>query len=116
MFLQNFRLHLSSVKLGIFYRKMRVLECKLNTSFDNSVHSLVDCEGLTFDVNLLDIDTLNISSAEGIYDICKLSYHAYYHLLDKYIMLRSGSALGYNNGPLLVAKKRISPVFRKRWY
>jgi 1,4-dihydroxy-6-naphthoate synthase len=74
------------------------------------VHSLVDCEGLTFDVNLMDIDTLNMSSADGIYDICKLSYHAYYHLLDKYIMLRAGSALGYNNGPLLVAIKK-SPLF-----
>lgn len=41
MFLQNFRLHLSGVELGVFYRKMRVLECKLNTSFDNSVHSLL---------------------------------------------------------------------------
>src|SRR3989339_29296 len=79
-------------------------------AFHAMVHSLVDCEGLTFDVNLMDIDTLNMSSAEGIYDICKLSYHAYYHLLDKYIMLRSGSALGYNNGPLLVAKKG-SPLF-----
>lgn len=79
-------------------------------AFHAMVHSLVDCEGLTFDVNLMDIDTLNMSSADGIYDICKLSYHAYYHLLDKYIMLRAGSALGYNNGPLLVAIKK-SPLF-----
>ncbi len=79
-------------------------------AFHAMVHSLVDCEGLTFAVNLMDIETLNQSSAEGIYDICKLSYHAYCHLVDKYIMLRAGSALGYNNGPLLVAKEG-SPLF-----
>ncbi|MDP3437910.1 MAG: 1,4-dihydroxy-6-naphthoate synthase [Bacteroidales bacterium] len=79
-------------------------------AFHAMVHSLVDCEGLTFDVNLMDIDTLNKSSAEGIFDICKLSYHAYCYLVDKYIMLRAGSALGFNNGPLLVAKKG-SPLF-----
>ncbi len=79
-------------------------------AFHAMVHSLVDCEGLTFDVSLMDIETLNKSSAEGIYDICKLSYHAYCHLADKYIMLRAGGALGFNNGPLLVAKKG-SPLF-----
>jgi 1,4-dihydroxy-6-naphthoate synthase len=34
-----------------------------------------------------------------------MSYHAFFMMADKYIMLRSGSALGYHNGPLLVAKK-----------
>ncbi|PKO98615.1 MAG: 1,4-dihydroxy-6-naphthoate synthase [Bacteroidetes bacterium HGW-Bacteroidetes-8] len=82
-------------------------------AFHAMVHSLVDCEGLTFDVNLMDIETLNKSSAEGVYDICKLSYHAYCHLADKYIMLRAGSALGFNNGPLLVAKKGY-PLFPEK--
>jgi 1,4-dihydroxy-6-naphthoate synthase len=41
-------------------------------------------------------------------DIAKLSYHALYHLCDKYDLLSSGSALGFGNGPLLVAKKRAN--------
>jgi len=79
-------------------------------AFHAMVHALVDCEGLTFEVSLMDIESLNKSSAYGVYDICKLSYHAYCHLVDKYIMLRAGSALGFNNGPLLVAKKD-NPLF-----
>jgi 1,4-dihydroxy-6-naphthoate synthase len=69
------------------------------------VHSLVDCEGLEFDVTLADVEQLNKGAYNQEYDICKMSYHAFFMMADKYIMLRSGSALGYHNGPLLVAKK-----------
>lgn len=74
-------------------------------AFHAMVHSLVDCEGLSFDVSLMDIENLNKSAANRDFDICKLSYSAYYGYTGDYVMLRSGSALGFNNGPLLVAKK-----------
>lgn len=70
--------------------------------FHAMVHSLVDCEGVSFEVNLADVENLNQGAFSGAYDICKLSYHAYFRLTDKYIMLRSGSALGHSNGPLFV--------------
>jgi 1,4-dihydroxy-6-naphthoate synthase len=79
-------------------------------AFHAMVHSLVDCEGLSFDVTLMDIENLNRGASTAHFDICKLSYSAYFHYTDSYVMLRSGSALGFNNGPLLVAKKG-SPVF-----
>lgn len=74
-------------------------------AFHAMVHNLVDCEGLSFDVSLLDIEQLNQDAAIEKYDICKLSYHAFFLLANKYVMLRAGSALGYGNGPLLVGKK-----------
>ena len=80
-------------------------------AFHAMVHSLVDCEGLTFDVSLMDIENLNKSAGNKKFDICKLSYSAYYKYTHDYVMLRSGSALGFNNGPLLVAIKG-SPLFK----
>ena len=79
-------------------------------AFHAMVHSLIDCEGLSFDVTLLDIEELNRSAAKGVYDICKMSYSAFFNYSQNYAMLRCGSALGYNNGPLLVARGD-SPLF-----
>lgn len=39
---------------------------------------------------------------KGELDITKLSFHAYGYVLQHYILLRAGSALGFNCGPLLV--------------
>jgi 1,4-dihydroxy-6-naphthoate synthase len=55
-------------------------------------------------VVLEDVETLNRSALEGMFDITKLSFHAYGHVSDKYLMLSAGSALGRGCGPLLVTK------------
>ncbi|MBI2721797.1 MAG: 1,4-dihydroxy-6-naphthoate synthase [Bacteroidetes bacterium] len=70
--------------------------------FDALVHNKIDTEGLEFEVELADVETLNQKALKGELDITKLSFHAYGYVLDKYILLRSGSALGFNCGPLLV--------------
>ena len=49
-----------------------------------------------------DVEELNQMSFQGTLDITKLSYHAFLHCLDFYIMLDSGSALGNNCGPILI--------------
>ncbi len=72
--------------------------------FHAMINSLVDTEGLTFNVKMEDVEELNKQAKSGQIDVCKMSYNAYFSLIDKYIMLRSGSALGYNNGPLFVKK------------
>jgi 1,4-dihydroxy-6-naphthoate synthase len=81
-------------------------------AFHAMVHSLTDCEGLSFDVTLLDIEELNRGAANGVYDICKISYSAFFNYISDYVMLRCGGALGYNNGPLLVARGD-SPIFKQ---
>jgi 1,4-dihydroxy-6-naphthoate synthase len=75
--------------------------------FDAMVHGKIDTEGLEFEVILADVEELNRKAAKAELDITKLSYHAFAYLTDKYMLLRSGSALGNNCGPLLVSKKNF---------
>ncbi len=76
--------------------------------FDALVHQKVDTEGLEFELFLEDVEALNQRAFAGELDITKLSYHAYAHLIDKYVLLNAGSALGKNCGPLLIAKKKLT--------
>lgn len=84
--------------------KLAYSPCPNDTfAFHAMIHGLINTERLDFSVELADVDQLNKGAANGLYDICKLSYHAFFYICDKYAMLRTGSALGYNNGPLFVA-------------
>lgn len=73
--------------------------------FDAMIHGKVDTEGLEFEQKLADVEELNQGAWRGDLDITKLSYHAYAYLVEQYILLRAGSALGNNCGPLLVANR-----------
>ncbi len=77
--------------------------------FDAMVHHKVDTEGLEFDLLLADVEELNREAYDHQIDITKISYHAYAHIAQKYVLLDHGSALGNNNGPLLISKTRIYP-------
>lgn len=76
--------------------------------FDALVHSRIDTEGLEFDYFLADIEELNRKAFESEIDITKISYHAYAYAAQNYLILNSGSALGYGNGPLLISKKLMT--------
>ncbi len=76
--------------------------------FDALVHHKVDTEGLQFEVAMEDVEALNLKAFQAKLDITKLSYHAFGHLCRDYVLLNSGSALGDNCGPLLIAKKPMS--------
>ena len=77
--------------------------------FDAMVHQKVDTEGLKFVPFLGDVEELNKKAFKKELDVTKLSYHAYAYLSDAYLILDSGSALGNNNGPLLLSKLQINP-------
>ncbi|WP_374948905.1 menaquinone biosynthesis family protein [Mucilaginibacter sp.] len=70
--------------------------------FDALIHHKVDTEGLDFEVFYDDVETLNQKAFRGELDITKLSYHAFAYAADNYILLDSGSALGFGVGPLLI--------------
>lgn len=74
--------------------------------FHALVHGLtgVDCPVFAPPV-LADVETLNGWALAGKLDVTKLSFHALGHVLDKYVLLRAGSALGRGCGPLLVARR-----------
>jgi 1,4-dihydroxy-6-naphthoate synthase len=81
--------------------------------FDALVHEKIDTEGIQFTPLLEDVETLNQWAMAGKLDITKLSFNAYGHVLSKYILLRSGSALGFNCGPLLVSKKAVTDPLKE---
>ena len=76
--------------------------------FDAMVHHKIDTEDLEFDVVMEDVEELNRRAFAGELQVTKLSYHAYAHLINRYILLTAGSALGNNCGPLLIANKELS--------
>ena len=51
-----------------------------------------------------DIEALNRLCFQGSIDFCKISFHAYVLLRDRYELLDCGSALGFGCGPLVVSK------------
>lgn len=57
-------------------------------------------------VLLEDVETLNLWALQARLDITKLSFHALGHVLDEYVLLHSGAALGRGCGPLLVAGRK----------
>lgn len=77
--------------------------------FDAMIHGRIDTEGLEFELFLGDVEELNRRAFATDLDITKLSYHAYAHLVESYVLLDAGSALGNNCGPLLIARSAIAP-------
>lgn len=73
--------------------------------FDAMVHGKIDTEGLTFDLYMADVEALNKMAFDGALQMTKLSFHAWGHCLERYVLLDAGSALGNNCGPLLVGRR-----------
>jgi len=65
----------------------------------------VPTNGYELEHVLSDIETLNRAAFEGKYEITAVSFHAYAHLTDKYILLPHGASMGDRYGPVVVAKK-----------
>lgn len=75
--------------------------------FDALVNQKIDTGGLSFDVILEDVESLNQRAMEGRLDITKLSFPAFFRSAENYILLDAGSALGKGVGPLLISKKPV---------
>lgn len=74
--------------------------------FDALVNGKIDTEGLSFDVQLEDVQTLNEWAKLGELDFSKISYAVYPLIRQQYNLLKSGGALGKGVGPLLIAKEQ----------
>jgi 1,4-dihydroxy-6-naphthoate synthase len=75
--------------------------------FDAMVHHKIDTEDLEFEYYMADVEELNHAAFNYEPDICKVSYHAYLYLVEKYVLLHSGSALGNDVGPLFISKDNV---------
>jgi len=65
-------------------------------------HGLVSLPDTTIRERLEDVETLNQLARRGALELTKISYHAFGHLRDNYVLLRSGGALGRGCGPLVI--------------
>jgi len=73
--------------------------------FENIYTEKIGIDGYTFDFDFLDIEELNKCAAAKKKDIIKISYAQYFQVKDNYTLLRSGGAMGFGVGPLLIQKK-----------
>jgi 1,4-dihydroxy-6-naphthoate synthase len=72
--------------------------------FDALVNKKIDTEGITIQPVLEDVQTLNEWALQGRLDATKISYGVLPLLLNNYIVLNAGGALGKGVGPLLITK------------
>jgi 1,4-dihydroxy-6-naphthoate synthase len=64
----------------------------------------VASDGFELEHVLADIETLNRAACEGQYEITAVSFHAYAHLTDRYLLLPHGASMGDRYGPIVVAR------------
>jgi 1,4-dihydroxy-6-naphthoate synthase len=76
--------------------------------FDALVNKKIDTDGLSFDVVLEDVQTLNNWAIEGKLDASKISYGVLPLVLKHYLVLNAGGALGKGVGPLLISKQGLA--------
>jgi 1,4-dihydroxy-6-naphthoate synthase len=65
----------------------------------------VASNGFELEHVLSDIETLNRAAFQGTYEITAVSFHAYAHLTDRYVLLPHGASMGDRYGPIVVSKK-----------
>jgi len=63
----------------------------------------IDTGDLRLSFDLCDVEELNQGAFAGRYDVAKVSYHAALALGERFVVLPSGSALGFGAGPVLLA-------------
>ncbi|MGB7343896.1 MAG: 1,4-dihydroxy-6-naphthoate synthase [Pirellulaceae bacterium] len=84
--------------------RLGISTCPNDTfTFHALLCGLVDTRGLDFQIELLDIQALNDRLFADQFDVAKTSFHAALLLADRYVVLPSGSALGFGVGPLLLS-------------
>ncbi len=73
--------------------------------FHAMIHGLVPTGDLAFSPRIGDVEFLNRQAFEGVYPLTKLSSFAYLQLKERYRLMRSGAALGFGCGPLVIAPR-----------
>ncbi len=85
--------------------KIGISPCPNDTFIFEAIYTKqIDIAPFEFEFYFEDVQTLNSMSNAGVLDVIKLSYAQYFNVIDEYVMLKSGGALGKGVGPLLIAK------------
>ncbi len=64
--------------------------------------------GFSFEHVIEDIQTLNERAINTELEITAISAHAFAYVASKYYLMRSGASMGFNYGPVVVSRKKIS--------
>lgn len=75
--------------------------------FDALIHARFACP-FSVRAHMADVEELNTLAGKGALDITKLSLAAALKVLDRYVLLRSGAALGRGCGPLVTARPGLA--------
>ena len=96
--------------------RLGISTCPNDTfAFHGILNAKVDLRGLQFETVLLDIEELNQRIGSGGFDVAKASFALAQQVAESWIVLPSGSALGFGVGPLLLAAAENSkPVDRSQ--
>ena len=70
----------------------------------------IDMRGFEVKDVIEDIESLNQRALKAELEVTAVSCHAYAFLADKYIVMRSGSSVGDQYGPILVAPPHPNPL------
>ena len=77
------------------YLSLGISPCPNDTAlFYGLISGHVPLPGISLRLRIEDVDTLNRLAAICSLDITKISLHAYGHLRQDYVLLRTGAALG----------------------
>jgi 1,4-dihydroxy-6-naphthoate synthase len=84
--------------------RLGISTCPNDTfAFHGLLSGAVEVPGVELQIELHDVEELNEALAAGRYDVAKGSFHAAFHLASELWLLRTGAALGFGNGPLVLA-------------
>jgi 1,4-dihydroxy-6-naphthoate synthase len=75
--------------------------------FDALVNGRIDTGSYRFEVSLEDVETLNRQAFDEKRDMTKLSFFAFGKVVDRYVLLDAGSALGNGVGPLFITRPSL---------
>jgi len=84
--------------------RLGISTCPNDTfAFHGLLSGAIQVPGVELSIELRDVEELNEGLAEGRYDVAKGSFFAALRQSAELVVLRAGAALGYGNGPLLLA-------------
>lgn len=83
--------------------RLGISTCPNDTfAFHALLAGAIPTPGLELEIELLDVQELNEALACGRFDVAKGSFYAAFMMSAELCVLRSGAALGFGNGPLLL--------------
>ncbi len=81
--------------------------------FENIFNKTLKINGVAFEFHFLDINDLNKAATAQLYDIVKISFAHLKNVIENYSLLKSGGAMGYGVGPIIVkAKNTIAKNYK----